>query len=68
MGLIAAGTLTDSSFVRLAEVSGVLFMIGAVISGVMITNPERAAQPLPCEIAALCRDRPGVQPALASSG
>jgi EmrB/QacA subfamily drug resistance transporter len=68
MGLIAAGTLTDSSFVRLAEVSGVLFMIGAAISGVMITNPESAAQPLPCEIAALCRDRPGVQPALASSG
>jgi EmrB/QacA subfamily drug resistance transporter len=65
MGLIAAGTLTDASFVRLAGVSGVLFIIGAVISGVMISNPDRP-QPIPCEVAALCRDRPGVQPALAS--
>jgi hypothetical protein len=65
MGLIAAGTLTDASFVRLAGVSGVLFIIGAVISGVMISNPARP-QPLPCEVAALCRDRAGVQPALAS--
>ena len=39
MGLIAAGTLTDASFARLLQVGAVLFFIGAVISGVTITNP-----------------------------
>jgi EmrB/QacA subfamily drug resistance transporter len=68
MGLIAAGALTDASFIRLLEVSAVLFIIGAVICGVTVTNPAIPAELLPCEVAALCRDRPGVQPALASRG
>jgi hypothetical protein len=38
VGLIAAGTLTDASFVRLLRVGAVLFFIGAVISGLTITN------------------------------
>ena len=66
VGLIAAGTLTDASFARLLQVGAVLFFIGAVISGVTITNPAVPAEPVPSEVAALCRDRPGAQPDLGS--
>jgi EmrB/QacA subfamily drug resistance transporter len=66
VGLIAAGTLTDASFSRLLQVSAVLFFIGAVISGVTITNPTAPAEPVACEVAALCRDRHGAHPDLAS--
>lgn len=68
MGLIAAGTLTDVSFLRLIQVSAVLFMLGGMICAVTISNPAAAAKPLPCEVAAMCLDRPGAQPALATSG
>jgi hypothetical protein len=44
VGLIAAGTLTDASFARLLQVSAVLFFIGAVISGLSITNPAVPAE------------------------
>jgi EmrB/QacA subfamily drug resistance transporter len=49
VGLIAAGTLTDASFVRLLQVGAVLFFIGAVISGLTITNRAVPAElsPLP---------------------
>ena len=66
VGLIAAGTLTDASFARLLQVGAVLFVIGAVISGVTITNPAVPAEPVPSEVAALCRDRPAAQPDLGS--
>ena len=52
VGLIAAGTLTDASFTRLLQVSAVLFFIGAVISGVAITNPTVPLSPFPSEVAA----------------
>ena len=39
VGLIAAGTLTDASFARLLQVGAVLFFIGAVLCGAIITNP-----------------------------
>ena len=65
VGLIGAGTLTDASFTRLLQVGAVLFFIGAVISGVTITNPPIPAEHVPYEVAALCRDRPGAQPDLA---
>jgi hypothetical protein len=68
MGLIAAGTLTDASFVRVLQVSALLLFAGAVICGVTVTRRAISAEPVGCEVAALCRDRPGVQPALASSG
>jgi flagellar motor component MotA len=68
MGLIASGTLTDASFVKLVHVSAVLFIVGAVVCAVTITNPVVSRKPVPYEVAAMCRDRPGVQPALASSG
>jgi predicted MFS family arabinose efflux permease len=67
MGLIAAGPLNDASFLRLVQVSAVLFIMGAVVCAVTITNPAVQPASLPCEVAALCRDRPGAQPALASS-
>jgi hypothetical protein len=44
----------------------VLFFIGAVISGVTITNPPVPAEPLPGEVAALRRQQRDTQPALAS--
>ena len=49
VGLIAAGTLTDASFIRLLQVGAVLFFIGAVISGLTITNRAVPAElsPLP---------------------
>ena len=66
VGLIAAGTLTDASFGRLLQVGTVLFFIGAVISGVTVTNPRLPAKPLPGEVAALRRQQHDTQPALAS--
>jgi hypothetical protein len=52
VGLIAAGTLSDASYARLLQVGAVLFFIGAVISGVTITNPPIPEEPVPGEIAA----------------
>jgi EmrB/QacA subfamily drug resistance transporter len=67
VGLIAAGTLTDASFPRLLQVSTVLFFIGAVISGVTITNPPVPAEPVPSEVAgALSRYQHSAEPDLAS--
>jgi EmrB/QacA subfamily drug resistance transporter len=66
VGLIAAGTLTNASFTRLLQVVAVLFFIGAVISGVTITNPPVPAEPVARDDAALSRDWPGAHPAPAS--
>jgi len=66
VGLIAAGTLTDAGFARLLQVGAVLFFIGAVISGVTITNPPVPAEPVPSEVAgALSRDQHSAEPDLA---
>jgi EmrB/QacA subfamily drug resistance transporter len=65
VGLIAAGTLTDASFARLLQVGAVLFFIGAVISGVTITNPPVPAEPVPGEVAAVRRYQHHTQPDLA---
>jgi hypothetical protein len=67
MGLIAAGTLTDASVLRLLQVSATLFIVGAAVCSVSIKKPEAAPEPVPCEVAAACRDRAGAQPALATS-
>ncbi|MCV7243699.1 MFS transporter [Mycobacterium mantenii] len=65
MGLISVGT-SATGFAHVLEVSAALFALGALCSALVITNPPAGCQPVPCDIAALCRDRPGVQPALAS--
>jgi len=65
MGLIAAGTLTDATLTRLLQVSAVLFFTGAVISGLITTNPAIPAKPGPRQLAAVGRDRSSAQPALA---
>ncbi|MGO9355762.1 MAG: MFS transporter [Mycobacterium sp.] len=65
VGLIAAGPLTDASFARLLQASAVLFFIGAVISGLITTNPPISAKPVLRKLATVGRDRLVAQPALA---
>ena len=67
IGLISVGTASATGFAHVLEVSAALFALGALCAALLITNPPAGCQPVPCDIAALCRDRPGVQPALASS-
>jgi EmrB/QacA subfamily drug resistance transporter len=66
MGLLSAGAPSAVGFAHVLEVSAALFALGALCAALLITNPPAGCQPVPCDIAALCRDRPGVQPALAS--
>jgi EmrB/QacA subfamily drug resistance transporter len=68
MGLIAAGSLTEVGFARLLQVSAALFFTGAMAGGATVSRSASRIQTVPCEIAALCRDRSGVQPALTSRG
>lgn len=67
IGLISVGTASATGFAHVLAVSAALFVLGALCAALLITNPPAGCQPVPCDIAALCRDRPGVQPALASS-
>ncbi|MDV6978042.1 hypothetical protein [Mycobacterium intracellulare] len=67
MGLITAGTASAAGFAHVLAVSAALFALGALFAALLITNPPARHTPVPCDIAALCRDRPGVQPAVASS-
>lgn len=67
MSLIIGGTKSSSGFAHVFQVSAALFIVGALCATLWITNPPAGCQPVPCEVAALCRDRPGAQPALASS-
>ncbi|HME17443.1 MAG TPA: MFS transporter [Mycobacterium sp.] len=65
VGLIAASTLTDASFGRLLQVCAVLFFIAGAVGAIIITNPTVAAEPVSCEVAAMCRDRHDAHPHLA---
>jgi predicted MFS family arabinose efflux permease len=67
MGLISAGATSAVGFAHVLQVSAALFALGALCAALLMTNPPVGCRPVPCDIAALCRDRPGVQPALASS-
>ncbi|OBH45984.1 MFS transporter [Mycobacterium intracellulare] len=67
MGLITAGAASATGFAHALEVSATLFALGALCAALLITNPPGGCPPVPCDIAALCRDRPGAQPAVASS-
>ncbi|SRX96235.1 MFS transporter [Mycobacterium shimoidei] len=66
IGLITGGTASATGFAHVLEVSAALFALGAIFAALSISNPPAGCQPVPCDIAALCRDRPGAQPALAS--
>lgn len=65
MGLITVGVASATGFAHMLGVSAALFALGALCAALLITNPVAGCRPVPCDIAALCRDRPGVQPALA---
>jgi EmrB/QacA subfamily drug resistance transporter len=67
MGMISVGTASATGFAHVLEVSAALFGLGALCAALLIKNPPGGCQPVPCDVAALCRDRPGVQPAVASS-
>jgi flagellar motor component MotA len=62
VGLIAASTLTDASFARLLQVCAVLFFIAGAVGAIIITNPTVSADPVSCEVAAMCRDRHDAHP------
>lgn len=62
IGLITAGA-TASGFADVLKVSAALFAMGALCAALFVSN-SRARLDLSCDVAALCRDRPGVQPAL----
>lgn len=66
MGLITGGTLTHASFGRLMQVGAGLFFLGGIASSLAIGRSAMSPEPVSCEVAALCRDRIGAQPALAS--
>jgi EmrB/QacA subfamily drug resistance transporter len=66
IGVISGGAASVTGFAHVLEVSAALFGVAALCGALLITNPPAGCQPVPCDIAALCRDRPGVQPALAS--
>ncbi|MCV7380010.1 MFS transporter [Mycobacterium alsense] len=67
MGLITVGTASATGFAHVLEVSAALFALGALCAALLITNPPAGCEPVPCDLAALCRDRPGAQPALVTS-
>lgn len=67
IGLISVGTASASGFGHAFQACAVLFALGALCAALSIANPPAGYRPVPCDIAALCRDRPGVQPALAGS-
>jgi EmrB/QacA subfamily drug resistance transporter len=66
MGLIAGDSLTEVGFTRLLHVSAALFFTGAMTCGATVVRSGARIQAVPCEVAALCCDRGGVQPALVS--
>lgn len=67
MGLISVGSASASGFAHVLDLSAALFALGALFAALLITNPPAGYRPVPCDVAALCRDRPGVQPAVISS-
>jgi predicted MFS family arabinose efflux permease len=64
IGVIAAGPVSHSSFLRVATVTGVLLLLGGVVSAVGIRNPANRLEPVRPEIAASCQDRATAPPRL----
>jgi EmrB/QacA subfamily drug resistance transporter len=61
-GVIAGGTLSYGSFSRLATVTSVLFLAGAIVSGLGIRNPKPPPEPPRPEVMASCHDRVAAPP------
>lgn len=66
LAMISVGPASATGFAHVLQVSSALFVLGALCAALSITNPPAGCQPVPCDVAALCRDRPCVQPALPS--
>ncbi|WP_155770079.1 MFS transporter [Mycobacterium asiaticum] len=67
LGLISVGAVSDTGLASVLEVSAVLFTVAALCAVLLLKNLPAHCRPVPCDVAALCRDRPGVQPAVLSS-
>jgi EmrB/QacA subfamily drug resistance transporter len=67
IGVISVGAPSATGFTHVLQVSAALFALGALGAALLIANSPAGSRPVPCDIAALCRDRPGVQPALANN-
>jgi EmrB/QacA subfamily drug resistance transporter len=65
-GVIAGGALNYGSFLRLAVVTGALFLVGGIVSGIGIRNPVKRPEPVRPEVAACCHDRVTAPPQLMS--
>ncbi|OBA59498.1 MFS transporter [Mycobacterium sp. 1100029.7] len=65
IGLISAGAPSAAGFTHALQLGAVLFALGALSAALSMTNLPAVCRPVPCDVAALCRDRPGPQPALA---
>jgi EmrB/QacA subfamily drug resistance transporter len=66
MGLISGGAASATGFAHVLEFSAALFVLGALCAALLIRNVPAGGQRVPCDVAALCRDRPGVQPDVVS--
>lgn len=66
LGLISAGVASATGMMSALEVSAALFAVGALCAALLLVNPVVGREPVPCDSAALCLDRPAVQPALVS--
>lgn len=51
VGLITAGPLNNVSFARLLQVAAVLYLVGAVVGAIGITNPIAPDEPVPGKLA-----------------
>jgi EmrB/QacA subfamily drug resistance transporter len=61
-GMIAGGALDYPSFLRLAAVTAGLFLLGGIVSGLGIRNPEKTPPPVRPEVMAYCQDRQTAAP------
>jgi EmrB/QacA subfamily drug resistance transporter len=63
IGVISAGPVGHDSFLRVASVTGVLLVMGGIVSAVGIRNPKHP-EPVRPEVAACCHDRVTAPPHL----
>jgi EmrB/QacA subfamily drug resistance transporter len=66
LGLISGGASSAAGLRHALEVSVALFGLGGLCAAMLLRKPPAGRGPVPCDVAALCRDRPGAQPAVVS--